>query len=121
LNEEKKLNLKEANRQYVKCQRLKEAFQYLDTFCEQNYQDKLDTLYFILTQELIDAGKKSEADRILSIWKASDPDSQMSAADCLAMRVRTLQSKTHYRQAYSIQKEKTSSNSKRLGQRSPWT
>jgi hypothetical protein len=112
LNEErKKLNLKEAKRHYVKRQCLKEAIQYLDTFCEQNLEDKLDTLYFILTRELIDAGKKSEADRILSIWKASDTDSQMSAADCLAIRVRTLQSKTHYRQAYSIQKGKTSSNS----------
>jgi V(D)J recombination-activating protein 1 len=106
----KKKSLKELNRQYIKRTRLKDFFINIHELCKDRKENPVEVAYSVLIQELIDADNRQDADRIMSIWSGNG-DSKLSAAECLAMRVRTTQSKTHYRQMYAIHRDKTSSNS----------
>jgi V(D)J recombination-activating protein 1 len=83
----------------VKNKRLKDCFQYIDSFCIQHNEDKDDVLFTLLKEHLAQSGYSNKVALLMEIKQGkTDP---MSVDQCLALRVEKLQSKNQYKTIYS--------------------
>ena len=102
-NVEKQPILK-CNKYYVRHERLKPAFDFLDNWALDHKENKIDVLFFILSWELKVSGDKLRAKEAYKLWE--NKPSGLTPAECLAIRVETLQSKYQYKEQYDILKSK---------------
>ena len=82
--------------------RLKKIIGDVNDYCTVNNESKTDVLYFMLRDHLKQIGDSRFKD-IDSSWK--EASNEMSADQCLAMRIDLLQSKGHYNRQYLFLKQ----------------
>ena len=100
-----KMPLVSGKRQYIKRQRLKDLIEYIKKYCVEKYENRLDVLFFLLLNELMEKGLTTESESVRKLWEKKDVSDVLSADECLAMRVETLQSKVNYRKQYDVLRE----------------
>ena len=97
----KKQPLQQARPQYVKRQRLYAPIKYIRDYCKDHHENVVDVLFFMLKNELELTNDMDKASSLKKLWE-SKGDISLSAEECLAMRVESLQSKTQYRYQYEM-------------------
>ncbi|XP_022085107.1 V(D)J recombination-activating protein 1-like isoform X2 [Acanthaster planci] len=91
-----KASLSQVRRDHAR-RRTKEASEWITDFCEKQKESKTDVLYFLLCENLKECSD-SRYREVLASWSKETND--LSAEDCLAMRVTTKTSKSHYEAQY---------------------
>ena len=100
---EKKIPLYSVSRKYAKQYRLRPVISDVGKFCETHKENQTDVLFFMLRQRLEDLNDK-RGEAIDALWAGHF--GSLSVDECLALRVDTLQSKSHYRSQYQYLKQK---------------
>lgn len=101
-----KQSLIHCDRQYAKQRRLKPLIDKLNTFCEENTEDKKDVLFFLLLSLLTEQNNTQKASAVEAIWKGLD--NTFTTDQCLALRVDKLETKNQYKKEYDYLRQNTS-------------
>lgn len=92
---------------YARQKRLKGIISFLNSFCEEKFEDKGDVLLFLLCQHLQDK-QDQRAKSIDGLW--SGLSYNLTVDQCLALRVDTRQTKGQYKSQYDFLKQKLANN-----------
>ena len=106
----KKMSLSQVkNRQSCKNGRLKDFFDFFETKCAENHENKTDVLFFMLRNELWNSGQKDAANEIQNIWTNKN-ETSLTVDQSLAMRVDLLMTKSQYRKQYGLFEQNLANN-----------
>ena len=97
--------LLKCNKYYIRHDRLKPTFDFIDSWCNQRKENKTDVLFFNLWWELKASGDKERAAEVKKLWE-NKISFGLSPAESLAIRIETLQNKYQYKKQYDILKAK---------------
>ncbi len=101
-----KKNLKDITKIHAKEKRLKPLISFVKRFCKDQYENVTDVLFFMLIDELDLNDEKKKVATLRQMWYQDKESTGLTAEDCLALRVDTLQSKTQYTKQYNFLKER---------------
>ena len=102
-----KLPLSSVNAKYIRQDRLKPLISHIDKYCQSHKENKVEVMFFLLTQALRDAGDRSRESAIVDIWtRKGSEGTSLTEEECLAKRILLKQTKEQYRKEYTYYKEK---------------